>query len=152
MKIAKINRICPISGDIEYSILDESSFSCGRRQVEGGILRNVSPDEAESRICKQHKAEMVSEEYFNEFLSLFQEEDNERIAHQSAINEEREKEKFYASLTGIPLKIYNELDLEGTEWKKASEAINDEFRERYLNAPVDGDPLGLRGINGLRGH
>lgn len=151
MKIAKIDRVCPISGNIEYSILDENVFSCGRRQAEGGILRNVSPDAAESRIYKQHKAEMVSEEDFNEFLSLFQEEDNERIARQSAINEEREKEAFYASLTGIRLKIYNELGLEAAEWRNAAQAINDEFRKRshvYINP----DPLGLRYINGLRGH
>ena len=132
MRIAKIDRICPISGNVEYSVLDEQSFSCGRRTVDHGILRNISADEAESRIAKKHKAELVSEEDFNEFLSLFREEDNERITRQSAINEERKEKEFYASLTGIRLKIYNDLNLESTEeWWKANEAINDEFRRRY---------------------
>lgn len=131
IKIAKIDRICPISGDIRYSVLDESRQAYGRRQSESHILRNISSDEAEAQIAKKHRASLVSEEEFSEFLSLFQEEDEERIAHQSAINEAEEKERFYESLTGVRLKIYNDLGLEGAEWRKAVNAIDDEWRRRY---------------------
>jgi|SRR5579859_384968 len=145
IKIAKIDSICPISGDVRYSILDEASSQNGRRLPEQRILRNCKSDEVVSRICR-NGAQIVSPEEFEEFLSLFQAEDDERIARQSAINEQREEEQFYASLTGIRLKIYNELSLEGTPWKKAASAINDEFRARYraeesyAGSPVDFNP------------
>jgi len=135
IKIAKLDSICPISGDVRYSILDEAVFVCGRRTEERRILINCKADEVESRICQRDKAILVSAEEFEEFLSLFQAEDNERIARQSAINEKREQEQFYASLTGVRLKIYNDLGLEGTAWRKAASAINDEFRRRFHNKP-----------------
>jgi len=144
--IAKIDSICPISGKIEYSVLNEGKLLFGRRAAEQFSLINCKLDEAEVRIAKRHKASLVSDEEFEEFLSIFQVEDEERIARNSAEEYKREEEQFYASLTGVRFKIYNDLGLEGTEWKKAARAIDDEFDKRYRK--VEFNPFRIDRNNG----
>ncbi|SRR6266852_3461570 len=146
IKIAKIERSESYVRDESLffvSLFDEGrTIPSGRYAVpvrdvvRTGVRINCKADEIEEVLCKRCDALLVSEVEFNEFVSQCRSADAERAEKHNSAVEAREEEQFYVSLSGIRLKIYNDLGLEGTAWKKASVEINDEFRRRYLNTPV----------------
>jgi|SRR5262245_48564901 len=137
---------------VEYSVLYERGCSVNgwRLPVEKVVYVPLEGN-IEDEIRRKHRfdcVQIVDAEEFEEYVSLFHQEDEERIAKQVQENEERDEKEFYNSLQGIRLRIHQDLNLQGMPWRKAASAIDDEFRRRY-SSPVEWGVTD--GINGLQG-